>query len=84
MECRGSVPFSHPAVFFLLTFGQVGNQEWADFIDATQNVVRINNKDDPVPVIPPRLLGFHHSSGEIHIQDSGDFIACTGKGIPLP
>ncbi|KAI0029968.1 lipase class 3 family protein [Vararia minispora EC-137] len=58
---------------------RVGNQAWADYVDATQNVVRINNKEDPVPIVPGRFLGYHHSSGEVHILDSGDWYACPGQ-----
>ena len=47
---------------------QTGNQEFADYVDANLNVVRINLEDDIVPTIPPRLVGFQHPSGELHIQ----------------
>jgi hypothetical protein len=40
--------------------------------------VRINNKEDPVPILPGRFLGYVHSSGEIHIEDSGAWDACPG------
>ena len=29
--------------------------------------------------MPGRSLGFHHPSGEIHIQDSGEWMACPGQ-----
>ena len=30
-------------------------------------------------IVPGRFLGFHHPSGEIHIQDSGAWLACPGQ-----
>ena len=34
---------------------RIGNKAWADFVDAQLlgNATHINNKHDPVPVIPP-------------------------------
>lgn len=64
---------------------RVGNQAFADYVDAQitsldsgAGLTRINNKEDPVPILPGMFLGFHHPSGEIHIQDSGDWDACPG------
>jgi hypothetical protein len=37
-----------------------------------------NNKHDPIPILPPRVFGYHHPSGEIHIDDSGAWMACSG------
>ncbi len=61
---------------------RVGNQALADYVDAHDaitSVTHINNKKDWVPIIPGRFLGFHHPSGEIHIQDSGEWMACPGQ-----
>lgn len=59
---------------------QVGNQQFADFVDAQgRSVTHIGNMEDPVPIIPPIFLGYHHPSGEIHIEESGDWVACPGK-----
>jgi predicted lipase len=59
---------------------RVGNQAFADFVDSklSGRVTHVNNQEDPVPVVPGRFLGFHHPSGEIHIQDSGAWDACPG------
>ncbi len=58
---------------------RVGNQEWADYIDSLPiSVTRINNKEDIVPILPGRFLGYHHASGEVHIQESGAWLACPG------
>ncbi|KXN88006.1 Lipase [Leucoagaricus sp. SymC.cos] len=58
---------------------RVGNQEFADYVDANVKLTRITNKKDVVPIIPGRFLGFHHPSSEIHIQDDGSFVSCPGQ-----
>ena len=65
---------------------RVGNQDFANYVDqhittldSGSGVVHINNKEDPVPILPGMFLGFHHPSGEIHIQDSGAWDACPGQ-----
>ena len=59
---------------------RVGNQEFADYLDTQSvSITHVNNKKDMVPILPGRFLGFHHPSGEIHIQESGDWLSCPGK-----
>jgi predicted lipase len=60
---------------------RVGNQEFATFVDTilSDRVQRINNKKDPIPIVPGRSLGYDHVSGEIHIQETGEWIACPGE-----
>ncbi|KAF5369800.1 hypothetical protein D9758_001176 [Tetrapyrgos nigripes] len=66
---------------------RVGNQEWADFVDEQLGgqLTRVSNQDDPVPIVPPRTIGFRHPSGEIHINavdDNGeatDVVTCEGQ-----
>ncbi|KAI0731001.1 lipase [Earliella scabrosa] len=61
---------------------RVGNQAFAKYIDAhaaIASVTHVNNKEDLVPILPGRFLGYHHPSGEIHIQDSGAWLACPGQ-----
>ncbi|PIL24780.1 hypothetical protein GSI_12666 [Ganoderma sinense ZZ0214-1] len=61
---------------------RVGNQDFADYVDAHASVTpvtHINNQEDPIPILPGRFLGFHHPSGEIHIQDSLAWVACAGQ-----
>ena len=59
---------------------RVGNQAFANFVDSKLGgrVTHVNNREDPVPVVPPIFFGFHHPSGEIHIQDSGAWDVCPG------
>ncbi|KAK7437371.1 hypothetical protein VKT23_018616 [Stygiomarasmius scandens] len=60
---------------------RVGNKAFADYVDANVigHVRRVNNKKDIVPVIPLRLMGFRHPSGEKHITESGEWVACSGQ-----
>ncbi|KAK0214948.1 alpha/beta-hydrolase [Armillaria fumosa] len=58
---------------------RVGNQAFADYVDAHVSVSHVNNKKDPVPILPGRFLGFHHPSGEKHITDSNAWAACPGQ-----
>ncbi|SRR6266849_4489818 len=66
----------------VVTYGmpRVGNQAFANFVDSQLSgfVTHVNNREDPVPIVPGRTLGYHHPSGEIHIQDSGTWDACPG------
>ena len=59
---------------------RVGNQAFADFVDSqlSGRVTHVNNREDPIPIVPGMSLGFHHPPGEIHILDSGAWDACPG------
>ncbi|KAH0583082.1 hypothetical protein H2248_010969 [Termitomyces sp. 'cryptogamus'] len=61
---------------------RVGNQAFANYVDAHVPLTHINNKEDPIPIVPGQFLGYHHPSGEIHIQDSGAWLACPGQDNP--
>lgn len=39
----------------------------------------INNKEDPIPILPGMFLGYVHPSGEVHIEDSGEWASCPGE-----
>ncbi|KAH7104424.1 alpha/beta-hydrolase [Auriculariales sp. MPI-PUGE-AT-0066] len=59
---------------------RVGNKEFANFVDANlPDVTRVVNQQDPVPILPGRFLGFRHPSGEVHIGEKGQFLACNGQ-----
>ncbi|KAK0188490.1 alpha/beta-hydrolase [Armillaria mellea] len=60
----------------------VGNQAFADYVDANVNVSHVNNKKDPVPILPWREIGYHHCSGEKHITDSNEWVNCPGQDNP--
>ncbi|KIJ55281.1 hypothetical protein M422DRAFT_23892 [Sphaerobolus stellatus SS14] len=58
---------------------RVGNPAFAAYLDANfPNLIHINNKEDPVPILPGRFLGFQHPHGEIHITDSNVWESCSG------
>ncbi|KAJ7623647.1 lipase class 3 family protein [Roridomyces roridus] len=59
---------------------RVGNQAFAQL--AGNTVTHINNREDFVPTIPGMFLGFHHPTGEVHIQDSGVWSNCPGQDNP--
>ncbi|KAM5537885.1 hypothetical protein V8D89_008361 [Ganoderma adspersum] len=63
---------------------RVGNQAFADYVDAQpMSFTRVNNKEVPVPVLPPiDLFGYHHPSGEIHIRDDDVWVSCPGQDNP--
>nr|VWP00241.1 Zn(2)-C6 fungal-type domain-containing protein [Ganoderma boninense] len=63
---------------------RVGNQHFADHVDAAAAlaVTHISNKKDVVPILPGRFLGFHHPSGEVHIDEPGAWLACPGQDNP--
>ncbi|KAI6041882.1 lipase [Pisolithus marmoratus] len=67
-----------------IVFGlpRVGNQAFADYVDANLHLIHINNKEDPIPTLPPMILGYVHPSGEVHIEDSGVWMACPGQDNP--
>ncbi|CUA68360.1 hypothetical protein RSOLAG22IIIB_07878 [Rhizoctonia solani] len=59
---------------------RVGNKEFADYVDAhLDDVSRITNMKDPLPILPGRFLGYAHSSGEKHILSDNAWIACPGQ-----
>jgi hypothetical protein len=57
---------------------QVGNQDFANHVDANVHLTHINNEEDLIPICPGMFLDFVHPSGEVHIQDSGEWAACPG------
>jgi predicted lipase len=61
---------------------RVGNQAFANFVDANLQVTHITNQKDPIPIVPGRDLGYHHPSGEVHINEAGTFNACAGQDNP--
>ncbi|KAF9073600.1 lipase [Rhodocollybia butyracea] len=63
---------------------RVGNPDFADLIDSflAGSVTHINNKEDPIPILPGEFLGFAHPSGENHIMDNNAWVACPGQDNP--
>ncbi|KAF8164407.1 lipase class 3 family protein [Pholiota molesta] len=61
---------------------RVGNQAFADYVDVHLALTHVNNKEDTIPIVPGRFLGYHHPSGEVHIMDSGSWVSCPGQDNP--
>ena len=70
---------------------RVGNRAFAEYVDAMHSadsvkvtVTHINNKKDPIPIVPGRFMGFAHPTGEVHIQDDSSraWVACPGQDNP--
>ena len=40
---------------------------------------RVNNEQDPVPIVPGRFLGFQHPQGEMHLLSAGNAVSCPGN-----
>ncbi|KAF8704510.1 hypothetical protein AX14_013931 [Amanita brunnescens Koide BX004] len=70
--------------FQTFTYGlpRVGNQAFANYVDANLHLTHINNMEDPVPIVPGMFLGYVHPSGEVHITDSDVWEACPGQDNP--
>ncbi|KAF8167207.1 lipase class 3 family protein [Crassisporium funariophilum] len=58
---------------------RVGNQAFANYVDAHLTLTHINNKEDLVPILPGRFLGYVHPSGEVHIMDNNQWVSCPGQ-----
>ncbi|KAF4593718.1 hypothetical protein EYR40_008508 [Pleurotus pulmonarius] len=58
---------------------RVGNQDFANYVDSHISLTHINNREDFVPILPGRFLGYSHPAGEVHIQDSGAWTSCAGQ-----
>ncbi|KAJ7623646.1 Alpha/Beta hydrolase protein [Roridomyces roridus] len=67
------------SIFFGLP--RVGNLAFATFASTGNTITHINNKEDFVPIIPGVILGFHHPTGEIHINDNGSWNMCPGMDL---
>ncbi|KAF5352827.1 hypothetical protein D9756_006169 [Leucocoprinus leucothites] len=61
---------------------RVGNQAFANYVDSHIDFTHINNKKDPVPILPGRFLGYVGTSGEVHISESNSWLACPGQDNP--
>ncbi|KAM6497181.1 lipase class 3 family protein [Amanita muscaria] len=76
------LPLHLPGVSFTtVTYGmpRVGNQAFANYVDSHLKLTHVNNKKDPIPIVPGRFLGYHHPSGEVHITTTGPWESCPGQ-----
>ena len=70
----------------LYTFGQprTGNDVWASHVGSVvgSDAFRTTHHNDPVPHVPPKILGFHHTATEVWQADetSTETRLCDGSG----
>jgi hypothetical protein len=59
---------------------RVGNQDFANWVDSNQSgqVTDINNKEDPIPIVPGIASGFVYVSG-----GSTSRMLAHGKTVPV-
>ncbi|KAK0501698.1 alpha/beta-hydrolase [Armillaria luteobubalina] len=80
------LPLHLDASYTVVGYGlpRVGNQEFADYLDASLpgKISHVNNKQDPVPILPGMGLGFHQPSGEVHIASNNNWNSCPGQDNP--
>ncbi|KAK0489329.1 alpha/beta-hydrolase [Armillaria novae-zelandiae] len=80
------LPLHLDASYKVVGYGlpRVGNQEFADYLDASfpGKISHVNNKQDPVPILPGMALGFHQPSGEVHIASNNNWNSCPGQDNP--
>ncbi|KAK9708654.1 hypothetical protein K7432_009515 [Basidiobolus ranarum] len=84
----------NPAKILLHTYGQprVGNEKFAKLAYKTisnstvsDNMIRVTSKSDPVPHLPPDIIGFKHSPHEVYIHwFTGKTVSCNdGSSSPI-
>ncbi|KAI0262336.1 alpha/beta-hydrolase [Gloeopeniophorella convolvens] len=62
-----------------------GNAAYADLVDAELGgqFTFVTHGNDPVPVVPPRFVGYQHPSGEVHIPPGptgeANTVECPGQ-----
>ncbi|KIJ55282.1 hypothetical protein M422DRAFT_199415 [Sphaerobolus stellatus SS14] len=62
---------------------RVGDAAFAAYMDThLKDLTRINNREDFVPIIPGKFMGFRHTHGEIHIDDDGSWHPCSKDDDP--
>ncbi len=67
------------------TYGTQLNHINNKSVETRSNLIRrglmfvCSSRQDPVPILPGRGLGYHHPSGEIRIDDSDAWNSCPGS-----
>ncbi|KAF9528953.1 lipase [Crepidotus variabilis] len=69
-----------------VTYGapRVGNENFVLWANGNSFMQRINNKQDPIPTLPYRVMLFAGTEGEIHITDTNQWVSCPGEDNGSP
>ncbi|KAH9257131.1 hypothetical protein BASA81_004681 [Batrachochytrium salamandrivorans] len=68
----------------LYTYGEprIGNLEWADWFNSLPLAsYRVTSQNDPVPRLPPYMLGYYHTKQEYFIASDKVTKTCTNSDI---
>ncbi|EPQ58491.1 alpha/beta-hydrolase [Gloeophyllum trabeum ATCC 11539] len=81
MMLKTMLPANVPVQTRVFGLPRMGNSEWASFVDDTISdaFTFVTNNQDPVPQVPPTILGFKHPSHEVHIQSGNVTVSCNGQ-----
>ncbi|KAH9245044.1 hypothetical protein BASA81_017500 [Batrachochytrium salamandrivorans] len=61
---------------------RIGNLEWADWFDSLSlTSYRVTSQGDPVPRLPPHMLGYRHTNQEYFITSDKVTETCTNSGV---
>ncbi|KAH6586629.1 hypothetical protein BASA50_000341 [Batrachochytrium salamandrivorans] len=66
------------------TYGEprVGNSQWADWFDSLSiTSYRVTSQGDPVPRLPPYMMGYSHTKQEYFITSDKVTKTCTNSGV---
>merc|ERR1719401_2987103 len=73
----------HVRSAYLFESPRVGNARFRDefmkVFNASAPAWRITHALDPVPDVPPRVLGYHHVGYQVHYDADGHFHVCKGS-----
>ncbi|KAH7091710.1 alpha/beta-hydrolase [Auriculariales sp. MPI-PUGE-AT-0066] len=79
VHLRLHLPATTKVKYVGISAPRVGNPAWAALVDSlVGDIAHINNKKDPIPTLPPRVLGFEHPAGELHITLDNVWLSCSG------
>jgi hypothetical protein len=74
----------HDIIPEVQTFGEprVGNDVYAKYWNNRITGIRwrFTHDRDPVPQVPPQIMGFHHRGTEVFLQDREGYTVCDSTG----
>ncbi|EJD47787.1 lipase [Auricularia subglabra TFB-10046 SS5] len=80
VSLRSLIPAATPFKFVGYGSPRVGNPAFANYVDSIlADFTRVNNREDPIPIVPWEFAGFRHPSGEVHISLTSQWLVCPGQ-----